>query len=140
MESKLLFKNECYNIVGACFEVYKEKGCGFLESVYQECLEIEFEYQKIPYIPQFPIQLSYRGKILAQTYKPDFLCYDSIILEIKAVSEISDEHRAQVINYLKATGNRVGYLVNFGSANALEWKRMVLCPFLLSVPLVKISG
>jgi len=120
MESKLLFKNECYKIVGACFEVYKEKGCGFLESVYQECLDIEFEYQKIPYIPQFPIQLSYRGKILAQSYKPDFLCFDSIILEIKAVTEISDEHRAQVINYLKATGKSLGLLVNFGHYPKLQ--------------------
>ena len=124
MESKFLFKNESYDIVGACFEVYKEKGCGFLESVYQECLEIELGFQKIPFIPQFPIQLSYRGKILAQTYKPDFICYNSIILEIKAVSEISDEHRAQVINYLKATGKNLGLLINFGHYPKVQWERI----------------
>jgi len=103
METNLLFKEECYRIMGACFEVYKEKGYGFAEAVYQECLDIEFEYQSIPYIPQKPIRLSYRGRELSQTYIPDFFCYDSIIVEIKAVSEIADEHRAQVLNYLKAT-------------------------------------
>jgi len=124
MESKLLFKEECYRIMGACFEVYKEKGCGFAEAVYQECLDIEFEYQKIPYIAQSPIKLSYRGKELSHLYIPDFLCFGSIIVEIKAVSSLTDEHRAQVINYLKATNSKLGLLVNFGHYPKVQWERI----------------
>jgi GxxExxY protein len=98
MDSKIIYKEESYAIIGACFNVYKEKGNGFLEAVYQECLEIEFPFQKIPYEAQKDLQLTYRDQILKQTYKPDFLCYDKIIVEIKALSKIVDEHRAQILN------------------------------------------
>lgn len=121
----LIYKDECFKIIGACFEVYNEKGCGFLESVYQECLEIENEYQQIPFVSQQTLRLFYRGKELKQKFIPDFICYGRIIVEIKAVSKLTDEHRAQVINYLNATGYELGVLINFGSHQRLEWERLV---------------
>lgn len=123
-EGGLLFKDESYDIMGACFAVYKEKGCGFLESVYQECLEIEFEHLKIPAEAKKALRLTYRGRTLRQTYEPDFICFGKIILEIKAVSTLVDEHRAQVLNYLNATGFELGLLVNFGHFPKLEHERI----------------
>ena len=121
----LLFKDECYAIMGACFAVYKDKGCGFLEPVYQECMEIEFDYLKLPAVPKRSLRLTYRGKVLRQTFEPDFICFDKIILELKAVSALADEHRAQLLNYLNATGLELGLLVNFGTYPRLEWERIV---------------
>src|SRR5262249_45930961 len=106
-----------------CFEVYNEKGCGFLEPVYHECLAIEFEYQRIPAIAKLSLVLSYRGQILKQTYEPDYVCFEKIIVELKAVSALADEHRAQVLNYLHATGFELGILVNFGHDPGLEHER-----------------
>ena len=126
MNSKILYKEESYAIIGACFNVYKEMGSGFLEAVYQECLEIEFSFQEIPYETQKNLQLTYRGRILKQTYKPDFFCYNKIIVEIKALSEIVDEHRAQILNYLNGSGFKLGLLVNFGHHPKLEYERFVL--------------
>lgn len=111
--------------MGACFEVYKEKGCGFLEPVYQECMEIELTLQGIPFVAQKRIILDYKGQILKQEYKPDLICFDSVLVELKAASAIVDEHRAQVHNYLKATGLRLGLLVNFGHYPLLEYERIV---------------
>jgi len=125
MNTELLYKEESYKIVGACFEVYREKGCGFLEAVYQECLEIEFRLQGILFVPQKPLALEYKGTPLKQKYEPDFLCCDKIVLEIKAVKELADEHRAQVQNYLKATGYKLGLLVNFGHYPKAEVERIV---------------
>lgn len=122
---ELIFKEECYRIIGACFEVYKDKGCGFLEAVYQECLEIELDLQQVPNQPHPELTLTYKGRNLAQTYVPDFICFGQIVVEIKAVSELTDEHRAQVHNYLKATGYRLGLLVNFGHYPKVEWERIV---------------
>lgn len=122
---EIILKDESYQVMGACFEVYNDKGCGFLEGVYQECLEIEFELRGLPFVPSAALPLSYKGRALKKLYRPDFVCYDKIILEIKAVSEIADEHRAQVHNYLKATGFRLGLLVNFGSQRKLETERIV---------------
>jgi len=124
-ETKLLFKDESYKIVGGCFEVYKEKGNGFLEAVYQECLAMEFTEQGIPFIEKPRLRLNYKGRELKQTYEPDFLCFDEIIVEIKAVKQLADEHRAQTINYLKATGKQLGLLVNFGYYPKLEHERFV---------------
>ena len=90
-------------------------GCGFLEAVYQECLEKELVKRSIPLQPQVELQLRYKGEKLNQTYKPDFICYNKIIVEIKAVKELASEHKAQLLNYLKATGLELGLLVNFGS-------------------------
>jgi len=108
--TELIYKDESYAIIGACFAVYRDKGCGFLEPVYHECLEIELEFQRIPFLSKPSQTLQYRGRTLIQTFSPDFICYDKIILDIKAVSELCDEHRAQVLNYLSATGCKLGQL------------------------------
>lgn len=121
----IVFKDESYAIIGACFEVYKEKGCGFLEPVYQECLEIEFGLQNVPFQSQVALEVRYKGQALKHRYVPDFICFDKIILEIKAVSHVNDEHRAQVHNYIKATGYKLGLLVNFGHYPKLEYERIV---------------
>jgi len=123
--TEILFKDECYLIQGAIFEVYREMGCGFLEAVYQECLEEEFKLQNIPFVAQRDLLIQYKGKQLRQTYKPDFICFDQIIVEIKALSTLAGEHEAQVLNYLKATGYRVGLLVNFGCHPKATVKRLV---------------
>jgi len=124
--TELIHREESYKIMGACFEVYKEKGCGFLEAVYQECLELELADQSIPFRAQQKLQPNYKGRPLKQTYEPDFVCNDKVILEIKAVSSLTDEHRAQVQNYLRATGHRLGLLVNFGHYPKVESERIVL--------------
>jgi GxxExxY protein len=124
--TEIIYKEESYKIIGACFEVYNDKGCGFLEPVYQECLGLEFEYQTIPFGSQAELELKYRDKKLGQKYKVDFVCYGKIIVEIKAVSQIIDKHRAQLLNYLNATGFQLGLLVNFGHHPQLEYERIVL--------------
>jgi GxxExxY protein len=125
MGTQIVFKEESYKIIGACFEVYKEKGNGFLEAVYQECLSIEFTEQGIPFVEKPRLRLNYKTRELNQTYEPDFLCFEEIIVEIKAVKLLADEHRAQVINYLKATGKQLGLLVNFGHYPKIEHERFV---------------
>lgn len=122
----MLYPDESYRIMGACFEVHNRKGCGFLEPVYQECLEIELDHQKIPFVAQPELRLTYRDRVLQQTYKPDFICYDKILVEIKAVDQLTAKHEAQVINYLNATGYELGILVNFGTHPKLEYKRLAL--------------
>ncbi len=126
MKDKLIYKEESYEILGACFEVYKEKGCGLLEAVYQECLEIEMNLRNIPFSPQAALTLYYKDRKLKQTYTPDFKCYEKIIVELKAVKELCDEHRAQVFNYLRATGFQLGMIINFGHYPKLEYERIVL--------------
>lgn len=123
---KILFKEECYEIQGAIFEVSREMGCGFLEAVYQECLEKEMSKCGIPFVAQQELQLTYKGDRLQQTYKPDLICYGKIIVELKAVKEIAPEHKAQVINYLKATGKKLGLLVSFGTYSKVEIIRLAL--------------
>ena len=122
----IIYPDESYAIMGACFNVYKEMGCGFLESVYHECLEIEFDQIGIPFISEKEISLKYRQRTLKKTFKPDFICYDKIIVELKAVSRLTDEHQAQVLNYLNATEFKLGLLVNFGHYPKLEYKRLAL--------------
>lgn len=122
----IIHAEECYKIVGACFEVYKDKGSGFLEAVFQECLEYELGLQGIPYVPQMALSLAYKGHPLRQRYMADLVCYDKIIVELKAVGNLTDEHRAQLLNYLNATGLKLGLLVNFGHHPKLEWERLVL--------------
>jgi GxxExxY protein len=122
----LIFEEETYAIRGALFEVYKEMGSGFLEAVYQEYLEKELHKSGIPFIAQPELQLMYKSEPLQQTYKPDFICYDQIILELKAVTEIAPEHKAQVINYLKATNLKLGLLINFGSHPKVQVERFAL--------------
>ena len=124
--SKLMLEKETYEILGACFEVYKEKGCGFLEAVYQECLEIEFELRGLPARALVPLPLTYKERLLKKKYEADFICFDTVLVELKAVSKITDEHRAQVQNYLNATGLRVGLLVNFGHFPLVKHERFAL--------------
>jgi len=112
--NQILYKQESYEIQGAIFEVYKEMGNGFLEAVYQETLCKEFKNRGVPFTSQPELTLHYKGELLSVTYRPDFICYDKIIVEIKAVKETGLEHHAQLLNYLKATGFRLGLLVNFG--------------------------
>ena len=121
------FKNreETYKILGACFEVYNEKGCGFLEAVYQECMAIELGLQNIPFQAQPSLKLDYKSHPLKHTYEPDFICFENIIMEFKATNELSNDHRAQLLNYLNATGKEVGLLINFGHYPKLEYERIV---------------
>jgi len=121
-----LFKQEGYNLMGAAFEVYNELGNGFLEEVYQECMEEELTLQKIPFNTKTELTISYKGKTLKKRYIPDLCVYNEIITELKAVKQLSNDHYAQLLNYLKITKKRVGYLINFGSKDDLEWKRIVL--------------
>ena len=123
--AEIVYREESYAIMGACFEVYKQMGSGFLEPVYQECLCVELTLRDIPFRAQPELSLSYKGRALEKTYKPDFICHDKIILEIKAVRELADEHRAQVHNYLKATSYRLGLLVNFSHYPTLQYERIV---------------
>ena len=120
----IIYPEESYRIMGACFEVYKEKGCGFLEAVFQECMELELGDQQIPFVAKPLLALGYKGRRLKQTYSPDLVCFDKIIVELKAVSALTDEHRAQVHNYLRATGHRLGLLVNFGHFPKIEYERI----------------
>lgn len=111
------YKEESYAIRGAVFAVHKELGCGFLERVYQDALEYEFKERGIPYEREKEIPITYKGKPLGEPYRADFVCYGKIIIELKALAALENVHRSQVINYLKATGMKLGFLVNFGE----EW-------------------
>lgn len=122
----LLCAEEVFRIQGAVFEVNASMGRGFLEAVYQECLALEFAAREIPFEAVPTVRLAYKGVALKQVYVPDFVCFGSIIVELKAVREIAAEHRAQVLNYLRATGLRVGLLVNFGAAPRATVQRLVL--------------
>lgn len=122
----VIYKQESYDIIGAAFEVYNKLGHGFLEAVYQECLEIEFKKRGIPYEREKDIKIFYDGVELTQSYRADFVCYDKIIVELKAVSALNDAHHAQVYNYLHATDFKLGILLNFGCLDGLEKDRIVL--------------
>ena len=123
-QQELVFKEEAYKIIGACMTVHRELGCGFLEAVYAEALEVELISQGIPLKREVPISIEYKGKPLKKSYVADFICYDKIILELKAINRLESVHEAQVINYLKATGRKLGILVNFGE-QSLKYKRIV---------------
>ena len=125
LQYESFFKNECYAIQGAVFEVYRTLGCGFLEAVYQESLELEMRLRGIPFVSQPELRLNYKEYTLKQTYKPDFICYGQIVVELKAVSSLASEHEAQLLNYLKATNLRLGLLVNFGHYPKVEIRRMI---------------
>lgn len=123
--AELIFKEEVYAIVGAAMEVHREKGCGFAEPVYQECLEIELADRQIPAAAQKEMEIFYKGRKLKKTYLADFVAYGKVIVELKALDKLTSREEAQVINYLKASGLEVGVLINFGTPS-LEWKRIVL--------------
>ena len=122
----IVYSKESYDIIGAAFEVYNQLGHGFLEAVYQEALEIELKKRGIPFEREKDIKIYYQGTALKQSYRADFVCYDKIIVELKAVSYLDDTHHAQVYNYLKATGYKLGILLNFGCSEGLERDRVVV--------------
>jgi GxxExxY protein len=123
----LQHESETYKVIGACINVHKSLGNGFLESVYQEALEIEFNKQKIPFSKQRRLNILFDGKPLDKFFVADFVCYESIILEIKASRFLHSDNSSQVLNYLKATGLPVGLLINFGESS-LKWKRFINTP------------
>ena len=124
MDSKLIYKDEAYQIIGAAMAVHKELGPGFLEAVYQEALALEFQSISLPFEREKSINISYKGRMLTKSYFADFICFDKIIVELKALSGLTPDHKAQVINYLKATGLKFGLLINFG-ASSLQYERIV---------------
>jgi GxxExxY protein len=121
----VVYAAEVFRIQGAVFEVSRQMGSGFLEAVYQECLAVEFRERGIPFQALRALSLKYKGQALKQTYTPDFVCFDSIILELKVARELAPEHRAQVINYLRATELKLGLLVNFGTGTKAKIERIV---------------
>lgn len=123
--SDIIFKQESYNIIGAAMEVHKELGAGFVEGIYQEALEMEFARQNIPHLREHHLNVFYKGQKLNKHYFADFVCYNQIIVELKALNDFSKNHHAQVINYLKASQMKLGLLINFGSSS-LQYKRFVL--------------
>jgi len=120
----LLYKQECYDIIGACMEVHSNLGNGFLEAVYQEALSIEFNNVNIPFLREKKLDIYYKGQVLSKYYIADFICFDKIIIETKATTELNSVHDAQLLNYLKATNKKLGVLVNFGQ-KSLQYKRIV---------------
>lgn len=121
-DNDLILKEEVYNIIGAAMNVCNNLGCGFLEAVYQEALEIEFSDCKIPFEPQKKIIIAYKGNTLNKEYIADFVCYGSVLVEIKAINKITEIEEAQLLNYLRATQKPIGLIINFGNTK-LEWKR-----------------
>jgi GxxExxY protein len=122
---ELILKDEVYAVVGAAIEVHRELGPGFLEAVYQEAIEFELTARQIPFAPRQPLTIYYKGRRLRKEYEADLVCYQQIIVELKALDRISGKEEAQLLNYLKATGLRVGLLINFGHVGKLEWTRLV---------------
>ncbi|MEW5685440.1 MAG: GxxExxY protein [Pseudomonadota bacterium] len=126
MAVDLLHEEETFRIRGALIEVSNAMGHGFLEAVYQECVGLEFSLRGISFDAMPRLRLQYKGAMLTQTYAPDFVCFSKVIVELKVVREFAPEHRAQLCNYLKATGLRVGLLANFGSAGRVVIERIVM--------------
>ena len=122
---ELLFKDECYKIYGCIFTINKKLGTGFLEAVYQEALAIELKQKNIPFVSQQELEILYNGVPLVKKYVADIVCYGKIIIEIKAVQKITNQHKAQLLNYLTATGFKLGLLINFNSFPKAEIIRMV---------------
>lgn len=123
---ELILKEEVYQVIGAAMDVYYELGRGFLEPVYQEALQIELGRRNIPFEPQQPLKILYKGQPLKKEYVADVICFGQIIAELKVCDGLTGREVAQLINYLKATGMHVGLLINFGSPVKLEWKRYVV--------------
>lgn len=122
---ELVLRDEVYAVIGAAVDVHRELGSGFLEPVYQECLEIELARRNVPYEAQKSLSIYYKGALLKKEYVADLVCYEQIVVELKALDRLAGKEEAQILNYLKATGLQVGLLVNFGSPGKLEWKRFV---------------
>ena len=123
MSDIIIYRTESFNLIGAAMEVHKQIGCGFTEPIYQEAFEEELRLRGIPFEREKVINVTYKGKVLSKNFRPDFVCYDKIIVELKAVDGFTDEHIAQTYNYLKASGYELGILINFGTTS-LEYKRI----------------
>ncbi len=121
-----MLKQEGYDLMGAAFEVYNELGYGLAEEIYQQSLEIELGLRNIPFLSKTPVDVFFKGNKLTTQYKPDLLAFGEIVVELKAVKVLAPEHEAQLFNYMRISRKSVGYLINFGSANELEWKRIIL--------------
>jgi len=122
--TEIIYKKEAYELIGVCMEVHRQLGNGFLESVYQEALELELKQRNIPFKREVKFEIAYKGQVLKKYYIADFICYNKIIVELKALSELATEHESQILNYLKATDLKLGLLVNFGTRR-LQYKRLV---------------
>jgi GxxExxY protein len=125
---KLIYKDEAYKVIGACMEVHRVLGSGFLEPVYQEALGDEMDHRELLFRREAELRIIYKAKTMDKRYFADFICYDKLLLELKSVKELLREHEAQVFNYLKATGLKLGLLVNFGKPS-LEYKRIVCAEY-----------
>lgn len=123
-KQELIYKEEAYKIIGPAMAVHRELECGFLEKAYQEALGLEFLIRNIPFQREVPLIINYKGAPLKTAYIADFICFDKIILELKATKELDSIHVAQIFNYLKVTGNKMGLLINFGETS-LVYKRIV---------------
>jgi GxxExxY protein len=123
--AELILKDEVYAVVGAAIEVHRVLGSGFLEPVYQEAMEIESKIRSLPFEAQKILEIYYKEYRLKKEYIPDFVYYGQIVVELKAPDRLTGREEAQLLNYLKATGMKVGVLINFGSHPKLEWKRLV---------------
>ena len=122
---KNLFFQEGYDLIGVALDVYNELGNGFLEEVYQEVMEIELKKRQIMFLSQPELKLFYKGQELNKRYRPDLYVYDNIVVELKAIKQLGNNEYAQLINYLKISKKSVGYLINFGAENELQWKRLI---------------
>ena len=125
-----IYKDEGYKLMGAAFEVYNEQGYGLAEEIYQESLEIELELRGIPFQSKRELACFYKGRELKKRYVPDLSVFDSVVVELKAVTQLLPEHEAQLINYMRVSKQPVGYLINFGHKDTLEWKRFILSEFI----------
>lgn len=128
-DNEFLFREEGYRLLGTCFEVYNELGFGLAEEIYQESVEIELELRGISYVSKPSLTCVYKGRALRKEYFPDMVVFAKIVVELKAVSELDDEHYGQILNYMRITKQPVGYLINFGKRGGLEHKRFVLSEF-----------
>jgi GxxExxY protein len=142
-DTKEIYKDEGYRLMGAAFEVYNEGGYGMAEEIYQECIEIELELREIPFRSKDELRCFYKRRELKKRYVPDLIVFGCIVAELKAVNELLPEHEAQLINYLRISKRPVGYLINFGHKETLEWKRFTLSEF-VEIPkgklLINVNG
>jgi GxxExxY protein len=134
-----IYKDEGYRLMGAAFEVYNEKGGGMAEEIYQECLEIELTLRSIPFRAKQELACHYKGHELKKRYIPDLFVFNCLVVELKAVAQLLPEHEAQLLNYLRIIRQPVGYLINFGQKDSLEWKRFILSEFIQPEKLASIS-
>ena len=125
-----IYKDEGYKPMGAAFEVYNDRGYGMAEEIYQECMEFELELRGIPFVAKRELFCSYKGRELLKCYVPDLFVFDCLVVELKAVTQLASEHEAKLYNYLRIIRRSVGYLINFGHKDTLEWKRFILSEFI----------